>query len=349
MKILHVITRSILGGPETIVINLGNFMCKDHEISVAAGEDGPMWDALDVNINKIKIKEIVRQISPLNDFKALIKLRKLYKSINPDIIHLHSSKVGVLGRLAFPPRKIVYSVHGFDSIRLAYRKYLPIEKLLKNRCRAIVLASNYDKKNIIEEGITKNLYVVYNGTYAPLIEPGLFIKGTEKYKKVVICIARIAPQKRFESYIEIAKLLPQYAFVWIGADKEYVDLPENVFCLKGFPNAQKYIQLADIFVLPTNYEGVPLVIIDALSCGKPVVSSDVGGISEIVINDQNGYVIDNDDIVFAEKIKYILEDDDIYKKFSDNSEKIYDDCLTIEKMINGYMRIYQDITQARDA
>ena len=345
MKILHIITRSTLGGAQSVVINLANSMCKDHEISVAAGEDGSMWNALDTKIKKLKIKEIVRPLSPLNDLKALIKLKELYKSMKPDVIHLHSSKIGVLGRLAFPKNKIVYSVHRFDSIRIAYRKFLLLEKILKNRCKAIVLASDYDKQNMVNEGITNNLYIVYNGKHMPRPEMGLFIEGIEKYEKVVMCIARISPQKRFESYIEIAKLLPQYAFVWIGADKEYVDLPQNVICLKGFPDAQKYIQLADVFVLPTNYEGVPVVIIDALSYGKPVVSSNVGGISEIVINDQNGYVIDNDDIIFAEKIKYILENDEIYKKFSENSKKVFSEYLTLEKMVNEYTHIYQNIMQ----
>lgn len=341
MKILHVITRSDLGGAQTVVINLANSMCGDHDITVVAGEDGPMWEALDDRIKKIKLEEIVRQVSVKKDLTALFKLYKINKELNPDIIHLHSSKIGVLGRLAFPKNKIVYSVHGFDSIRLAYRKFLPLEKLLKNNCKAIVLASDYDKQNIIKEGIKNNLYIVYNGVNKPDIEPGLFIEGVEKYRKVVMCIARISPQKRFESYIEIAKLLPDYAFVWIGSEKQYEGLPNNVFCLKGFPNAKKYIQLADIFVLPTNYEGVPIVVIDALSYGKPVISSDVGGISEIVLNDYNGYVLRNSDIAFAEKIKYILEHDDIYHKFSDASMDLFHNSLTIDTMVKGYLEIYK--------
>ena len=345
MKILHVITRSTLGGAQSVVINLANSMCEEHEIAVAAGEDGPMWNALNAKVEKKKIKEIVRPLSPLNDIKALTKLKKLYKSIKPDVIHLHSSKIGVLGRVAFPKTRIVYSVHGFDSIRIAYRKYLPLERFLKNRCKAIVLASNYDKQNMINEGIKNNLHIIYNGIHTPQPETGLFIKGGDKYGKVVMCIARISPQKRFESFIEIAKLLPKYAFVWIGADKEYVDLPENVFCLMGFSDAQKYIQLADVFVLPTNYEGVPVVIIDALSYGKPVVSSNVGGISEIVLNDQNGFVIENDDKLFAEKISYILENKDVYQQFSKKSIEIFSERLILEKMVNEYSQLYQRIIQ----
>lgn len=341
MKILHVITRSDLGGAQSVVINLANAMCSSHEVTVVAGEDGPMWDALDDRISKIKIKEIVREISVIKDSIALFKLKKIYSSIKPDIIHLHSSKIGVLGRLAFPSNKIVYSIHGFDSIRLAHRKFLPLEKLLKNRCKAIVLASDYDKKNIIAEGINNHLYVVYNGVHKPKIEEGLKLNGIENYSKTVMCIARISPQKRFDSFLEIATMLPNYAFVWIGADRNYEKLPVNVFCLQGVPNAKKFIQLADIFILPTNYEGVPIVIIDALSYSKPVVSSDVGGISEIVLNDSNGYVLNNSNDDFVEKIKYILENDDVYNSFSKKSEQIFYKSLTIEEMVKQYESIYK--------
>ena len=345
MKILHVITRSDLGGAQSVVITLANSMCQNHDVTVVAGEDGPMWDALDKKVKKEKILEIVRPISILKDIKALFKLRNLYKSIKPDVIHLHSSKIGVLGRIVFPKYKTIYSVHGFDSIRLSYRKFLPLERLLKKRCRAIVLASNYDKKNMIEEGINSNLKIVHNGVRIPEKNTDLHIEGLEKFDKTVMCIARISPQKRFESFIEIAKILPQYAFVWIGAEKKYVDLPENVFCLESIPNAKKYIQLADVFILPSNYEGIPIVIIDALSYGKPVVSSDVGGISEIVINNQNGFVIkNNDDNIFAQKIKYILDNVEVYNDFSKKSIEIFHKSLSIEKMVEGYIQIYENHT-----
>ncbi|RRQ45336.1 glycosyltransferase [Chryseobacterium sp. SC28] len=340
MKILHVITRSDLGGAQSVVITLANAMSKDHQVTVAAGEDGPMWDALDRNVRKVKIPEIVRPISLLKDIKAAFKLRKLYKTLNPDVIHLHSSKAGVLGRLVFPKHKTVYSVHGFDSIRLSYKKFLPVERLMKNRCKAIVVASSYDRQNMIKEGIANNLYVIHNGVEIPELENNLHIAGLENYKKTVMCIARLSPQKRFESYVEIARKLPEYAFVWIGVDEKYDNLPTNLFCIGSVPNAKKYIQIADIFVLPTNYEGVPIVIIDALSYGKPVVSSDVGGISEIVRNGYNGFVLHNDDNIFADRIKYILNNNEIYKSFSKKSLEIFYKDLTTEKMIEAYYEVY---------
>lgn len=142
MKILHVITRSDLGGAQSVVIALANAMCKDHDVTVAAGENGPMWNALDPQVRQEKILDIIRPVSLFKDMKASFRLRKLYQSINPDVIHLHSSKIGILGRLVFPKSKTIYSVHGFDSIRLSYRKFLPLEKLLQKRCITIVLASD---------------------------------------------------------------------------------------------------------------------------------------------------------------------------------------------------------------
>jgi len=342
MKIIHIITRSDLGGAQAIVINLANGMCVDNQVVVVAGENGPMWDSLDKKVKQIRMKCIVRQISPINDIKAIYQFIRLYRKEKPDIIHLHSSKIGIIGRLAFPPSKIVYSVHGFDSIRIAYRKFLIFEKILRKRCKAIVVASDYDKKNLINEGIKNNIHIVYNGIVPPVSSTDIAITELKNCnKKIIMCIARISPQKRFESYIKIAELLPKYCFVWIGADKDYTNLPKNLICLRGITNAQKYIQLADIFVYPSNYEGIPLVIIDAISYGKPVVSSDVGGIREIVINDKNGYVIENNEQIFIEKIQFILDNEDIYKRFSEYSKRLFNEDLMASKMIEKYKNIYQ--------
>ncbi|GHT87066.1 hypothetical protein FACS1894137_13610 [Spirochaetia bacterium] len=168
---------------------------------------------------------------------------------------------------------------------------------------------------------------------------GLFIP--QKYRKKVLCIARISKPKRFDIFIEVALILTEYAFIWIGNKDTVQNNQENIFCLGNIPNAGKYNQFADLFMLPSNYEGLPIVILEAMSFGKPIVASNVGGISEIVINDENGYTVENTAIAFAEKIKYILENEDIYTKFSENSLKRFNKDLTVEKMLQGYLEIYQ--------
>jgi glycosyltransferase involved in cell wall biosynthesis len=164
--------------------------------------------------------------------------------------------------------------------------------------------------------------------------------GKKKYEGKIICIARISQQKRFETFLEVASLLPTYAFVWVGNQENVHNTPENVFCLGSVPNAGRYNQLVDLFMLPTNYEGLPVVIIEAMSYGKPVVASNVGGISEIVVNGENGYTVENSASEFAEKIQYILENESVYKMFSENAYRRYREHLTVEKMVQGYMEVY---------
>lgn len=141
--------------------------------------------------------------------------------------------------------------------------------------------------------------------------------------------------------MEVAELLPQYAFVWIGNQHEVLNHPNNVYFLGNIPNAGIYCSLADLFMLPSDYEGLPMVILEAMSFGKPVVASNVGGISEIVTNGKNGYTVENKSNVFAERIKYILENDDVYARFSKCAQKRFESDLTVDKMVESYMQIYQ--------
>jgi glycosyltransferase involved in cell wall biosynthesis len=94
-------------------------------------------------------------------------------------------------------------------------------------------------------------------------------------------------------------------------------------------------------MLPSNYEGLPMVIIEAMSFGKPIVASNVGGISEIVRNGTNGYVVENNAETFAIHIKRILEDSDKYNNFARASLDIYNAELTVDRMVNCYLDIYK--------
>lgn len=344
MKILQIITLCELGGAQSVVVNLANKLSEEgHEVIVAAGEgDGKMFALLNPKVKQERLPHLQRALSPKNDFLTIFDMRKLYQKYKPDIIHLHSSKAGMLGRVAFPSKKVVYTVHGFDSIRLAHRKFLPIERFMQRACKAIVGVSKYDEKYLLEEKINNNVSYVYNGISKPEPPEGLSFRIPEKYKKKVLCIARLSPQKKSDMFMLVAELLPEYAFVWIGNQHDVKEHPENVFFLGNIPNAGVYNSIADLFMLPSNYEGLPMVILEAMSFGKPVVASDVGGISEIVQNDWNGYALRNDIALFAEKIKYVLENEEVYTKFSQNSLNRFNKDLTVDKMVDSYLKIYYE-------
>lgn len=346
MKILQLITLSELGGAQSVVVNLANSLCQQHEIIVAAGEgDGKMWSLLDGSIKCEHLPSLRRALSPLHELKAIVEMRRLYRKYKPDIMHLHSSKAGILGRMAFPKSKIVYTVHGFDSIRVAYRKYLPLEKMLQKRCQAIIGVSRYDEQNLKSEGITHHVGMVYNGIYPPNgLEYNPF-EGIQGYERKVLCIARLSPPKKLDLFLRVASLLPEYAFIWVGNQHPVeVEHGTNVFFMGNVPNAGAYNEYADLFFLPSNYEGLPIVIIEALACGKPVVASAVGGISEL-LDGTNGFAVQNDAENMAEKIKHIFSDADLYERMSKAARQTYLQSFTVDKMVAGYLQIYNRIYQ----
>lgn len=340
---MQIITLCELGGAQTVVVNLSNALCGEHEVIVVSGEgDGKMWNMLDNRIKKEHCIHLQRAISPIHDLWATFYFKKLYRKYKPDIIHLHSSKAGILGRLVFPKKKIIYTVHGFDSIRLAYRKFLPIERYMQHRTKSIVGVSEYDKQNLLSENITNNIQCVYNGIKRnePLISNPFL--SLEDYQYKILCIARLSPQKNCKLFLEVAKLLPKYAFIWIGNQENIKEeISSNVFFMGNLPNAGAYNEYVDLFMLPSNYEGLPMVIIEAMSFGKPIIASNVGGIKEIVKNNENGFALENQPKLFANKIHYILENKEIKEKFSKNSRQFYLNNLTVDKMVKGYLNIYK--------
>lgn len=343
MIIFQVITQSDLGGAQSVVINLSNQLCKNHDVIVLAGAfNGQMFDLLDKKITIEKIKTLKREISPIDEVKTIIKLKKLYKKYKPDIIHLHSSKAGLLGRLSFKPNKIIYTVHGFDSIRLKYSVFLPLEKKLQYRTSAIVGVSKYDEFNLKKEGIVKNIYTIYNGVNEYVkIDYNPFYNYSRERKKI-LCIARLAPPKNINLFIEIANNLPMYDFFWIGNQiSPDFDYPDNVHFLGCIPNAATYISYADLFILPSDYEGLPIVIIESLSQGIPVVASNVGGVSEI-LDGENGFAVENNVTNFSEKIEFILNLSAMEKKkYELNARKTFKEKFDISMMVQNYINLYE--------
>lgn len=142
--------------------------------------------------------------------------------------------------MVFPPKKIVYTIHGFDSIRLKYRKFLPIEKALKKRCKAIVGVSEYDVKNLMNENIKDNVYLVPNGIkdFASIdtdLNPENILAKIkiETGKKIILSISRLALPKRFDLFCKIADELSDfdYQFIWIGNKEKISPIPQNVMML----------------------------------------------------------------------------------------------------------------------
>jgi len=350
MRIFEVITVSEYGGAQSVVLNLLNNLAPDNEVFVIYGGNGEAWESADERVTKLKISSHRKKLSLFKDlfiFFRLIYYRFKYK---PDIIHLHSSKMGALGRIAFSPKKIVYTLHGIDSLRMAFRKFLFVEKLLKNRSAKTIAVSKYDVIGLGEVGITKNVELVYNGLtdYTKADKEGnktelsdQLDKIKSKYSNLVMCVARISQQKKFDLFLDIAKQMPEIAFVWIGNKEEIDNLPSNVFCLGETHAAHRNLKYADLFILPTNYEGLPISILEALSYSVPVIASAVGGVTEM-LDGKNGFAVDNNIEAFIDKIGFSLHEDN-HSTMSIAARNSYLERFTVDKMANSYRTIFNEV------
>lgn len=347
-KILHVITLSSVGGAQSVVVNLANAQCKYNEVYVLSSASCEAWKALDTRLHVIVIKELQKSISP----KDLIVICKLFYwrfKLKPDVIQLHSSKMGMFGRLVFPRKKTIYTVHGFDSMRIANRKLLFVEKILKHRCRFIVGVSKYDEVGLHEEGITRSVTYVYNGVVdsskdKPSEQNLVLLSQMEdlrsKYKGLIISIARDDAPKRIDIFLNIAKQMQDYAFVWVGNSHDHVTT-ENAMLMGQIPMGYQLLAASDLFVLCSDYEGLPMSIIEALSFSKPVVSSKVGGVTEI-LDGTNGFAVENNVRDFKEAILTILKEDK-YLDYSNAARRTYVEKFTLERMVDDYDKLYSII------
>ena len=135
-----------------------------------------------------------------------------------------------------------------------------------------------------------------------------------RYEKIVMCIARDDAPKRMDLFLDTAARFPQYAFVWVGNGRDY-DKPDNAVLLGRIPMADRLLDQTDLFMLCSDFEGLPMSIIEALSHGKPVVASAVGGIAEL-LDGTNGHAVENRRRHLPKRSEAIFADNGRYETMS---------------------------------
>lgn len=362
MKILYCITSSSWGGAQLHVLEL----CQDqvkrgNEVYFIVGNKGLLLD----KIRKIKgihtyvLPSLHREVSPINDVKAIFQLRKLIKNISPDILHLHSSKAGTLGRLAAIGLncKVIFTVHGWaftdgngkESQRSLYRF---VEKLVEPLTNLYICVSEYDKQIGYRDKVLKkrdNVLVVHNGV------PKHSLKKRERFNIPIkiIMVARFSPQKNQEMLIrslrKIDKSKFQLAFVGDGETLNHnkklvkkLGLEDNTKFYGFQQDVLSFLEKSDLYILTTHYEGLPISIIEAMSCSLPIIASDVGGNSELVRNGFNGFLISS--IQELEKrLNILLDNPKLLKKMGDNSFKFFNKKFELARCLNTVNNCYEQI------
>jgi len=360
MRILHIVTRSELGGAQSVVRTLAEAQAAaGHDTAVAAGPEGD-WEAfqdMDKRIAIFQLPDLLRAIGLKREFKALHSIAALYRSWNPDIVHLHTSKAGALGRLApgVPRRHIVYTMHGYDQIRVENRAMLGIDTLLRPLCGAVVAVSRGDAKAMendgyviesIPNGVPDSSLVSVGGETAERIN---ILEGIKRSAlPLVIVVAREARPKRIDIARSVAqRLRGRIQVAWIGGGHRPED-PDNFHALGAFPDAAALFTHADIFFLPSDHEGMPLAVLEAMAAGLPVVASATGGIPEILQPDaagrsRCGFALPNEVGSIASAISLLADDAGLRKEMGEAARRNWAEHYSAKIMAAAYENLYRKL------
>jgi len=278
--------------------------------------------------NYISITDIIKQIDMnreikiFNDFSSILKIRKLIKLYQPDIIYCHSSKGGALGRLAHiglkNKAKIIYNPHGWSfnmkgSI-IKKKFYIFTERILSKITDHFITISKIEKYNAISKRISKeeNISVIYNGIDIRRIENTEFTLNRKVLKipsdaYIIGMVGRISEQKAPDIFVKAAvlikKQIPESFFLIVGDGelRSYIEdiiranqLQNSVLITGWVPNAIDYIKLFDVATLLSRWEGFGLVLAEYMAIKKPIVATEVDAIPEIIINETNGLLVQID-------------------------------------------------------
>lgn len=363
---------SEVGGAQKVLFNIvsGLHNKADFEFHVAAAPGGELVDWLrGIGVRVFEIPELVRPISPANDLKALIKLKKLMQEEKYDLVHCHSSKAGMVGRFAAKwagvPR-IVFTVHGWgvnDRQPLLLRTLLgTAEKLAGWISTDVVCVSQADyrlgKKFVKEE----KRQVIYNGVEEPKGRRGKLREelGIGKDDIVITMAARLKKPKEPLLFLQVAAIMlcnnagsrknGKIHFILVGdgpLKKKCMDfvrerkLEKQVHLLGTREDLMELYPDFDIFVLLSSWEGLPLTICEAMREGLPVVASRVGGIEEQVQHGWNGFLLDKNapDLV-KDYIEKLVRDELLRQKMGANSKRKGEELFRIERMVGEYERLY---------
>ncbi len=249
--------------------------------------------------------------------------------------------------------RVVYTIHGFDTILKTYRIFLVLERLLATRCAAIVPVSDYDRRNLEAAGVGGRIVLIRNGSSdrrgaVPLDEGAAerINRAKASGAMIVLTIARLARPKRFDLFVEAARgfSASEARFFWIG-NFEKVDpgsLPDNVEMLGELAEAGNYIKFCDVFALLSDYEGLPMSIIEALSAGKAIVASRVGGIGEM-IDSHIGLLVENEAKAVIAALCGLFRDREDLAARGRAARIRYESGFSAETMWARYQELYKGI------
>jgi glycosyltransferase involved in cell wall biosynthesis len=315
-KILHIV-EPLAAGIHTFLVELVNRQCDYLEVYIAYGvrphTHKNFKEYFDKRVHWIKVENFQRSVG-FKDIKAFFEIKHIVCEAKPDIIHLHSSKAGFLGRWAFngSKYKIFYTPHGLsflmqDSSKLKRWVYWFLEYVSTFRKATIIACGKGEYEAVLK--LSPKCTYVNNGINVNDLKSFLREKKSINEMPVACITGRISHQKNPKLFNEIAMLLPQVKFIWVGAGELQSELTSPNIEITGWVNRETALELltkADFFILPSLWEGLPLSLLEAMYLRKICLVSDVIGYRDAIENERNGFIC-HTAVEYAQRINQVIE------------------------------------------
>lgn len=364
MRVAMLFARSdVVGGTSVIMRNLcAGLEAYGIDATALAGGQGPYLADLQAHgVRYRSLPSLGASINLVRDARAVVELRRALREIKPDLLVCHSSKAGVIGRTAARLMKIpvVYSAHGWSfskgvsPAQAALRLF--IERAVARLLPSPILNVCEHDRNIALElgvGVPERHLVVLNGI--PDIEPALRADPGLDPPHLVM-IARFEPQKDHGTFISALAQMKDRPWtaelVGDGAGFEEWKLRTRDLGLSDrvtFPGAvarpQERLARAQIFVLTTNWEGLPITILEAMRAGLPTVATDVGGVSEAIDDGRTGFLVPRSDVDAVRAVlEKLMDAPELRLRLGAEARKRYETEFTQDRMLGDVAEVYRKI------
>jgi glycosyltransferase involved in cell wall biosynthesis len=362
MRVLHVIARLNVGGTARYITQLANELPKHGiETFVATGyvQGAEVEDESAQSIDLIRIKSMGRSIRPIRDHFARMQLDTIIAQVKPDIIHTHTFKAGYVIRMKKQPVPVIHTFHGHllddpEFSGFKSRVIVEVERMLAKKPVRLVTVGRRVADELLEQRIgTKEQYVnIPPGVVAlnvtPKAEALKNLNLPDDGKPIVGWIARVTGVKNPMLALEVADALPDTHFVLAGGgdllEKVKAVAPSNVTVV-GWAKAEDVFGASEIILSTSENEGMPVALIEAQLAGKPVVATDVGSVSEVVLNHETGIVTNKNAGSIALALETLLLDKQKRTEMGTLATSRANALFSVDRMINAHIALYKSIVK----
>jgi len=372
IKVMQIIARMNVGGPAVIVAELMRGLDKTafEQILVTGFCDENEADYLDTAAKDIvatRIAGLGRSISLIADLKAFLGLISLIRKYKPDVIHTHTAKAGVLGRMAsiLAGRGAVrihtfhgHLLHGYFN-RPVTQIVILIEKFFAARTKILIAIGSKVRDELLAAGIgrSEKYRVLFPGLPAPKAASKMDSQkslGISDQTLYITYVGRLTQIKRPDRLLDVAKTCKARGldvhFLIAGegelfesskarAEKEKL----NVTFFGWRKDIDQIFAASDIAILTSDNEGIPLTLIQAAQAGLPIVSTHVGSISDIVINESTGYLTSSNPSDLTDAIEKLVRDPQLRKMMGDAGKARAAQYFSLERMLKDHSDLYRSL------